>query len=57
MNGTVSITGMGILCAIGNEPLRQKAAEQNRQLIMTRAEKSVVSATLAAFYRQLSNSR
>ena len=46
-----------ILCAIGNEPLRQKAAEQNRQLIMTRAEKSVVSATLAAFYRQLSNSR
>ena len=42
-----------ILCAIGNEPLRQKAAEENRQLIMTRAEKSVISAKLAAFYRQL----
>ena len=43
-----------ILCAMGNEPLRRKAAEQNRQLILTRAEKSVVSASLAAFYRQLS---
>ena len=42
-----------ILCAIGNEPLRMAAAEQNRQLILTRAEKSVVSASLAAFYRQL----
>jgi len=42
-----------ILCAIGNEQLRQKAAEENRQLIMTRAEKSVVSASIAAFYRQL----
>ena len=42
-----------ILCAIGNETLRQQAAEQNRQLILTRAEKSVVSANLAAFYRQL----
>lgn len=43
-----------ILCAMGNEALRRKAAEQNRQLILTRAEKSVVSASLAAFYRQLS---
>ena len=43
-----------ILCAMGNEPLRRRAAEQNRQLILTRAEKSVVSASLAAFYRQLS---
>ena len=42
-----------ILCAIGNQPLREQAAEINRQLIMTRAEKSVVSASLAAFYRQL----
>ena len=42
-----------ILCAIGNEPLRRQAAEINRQLILTRAEKSVVSAALAAFYRQL----
>ncbi len=42
-----------ILCAIGNESLRQQAAEETRQLIMTRAEKSVISAKLAAFYRQL----
>ena len=42
-----------ILCAIGNESLREQAAEKNRQLILTRAEKSVVSASLAAFYRQL----
>ena len=42
-----------VLCAIGNESLRSQAAEINRQLIMTRAEKSVVSASLAAFYRQL----
>ncbi|MBQ6343043.1 MAG: glycosyltransferase [Anaerolineaceae bacterium] len=42
-----------ILCSIGNESLRQQAAEENRQLIMTRAEKSVISAKLAAFYRQL----
>ena len=42
-----------ILCAIANEPLRRKAADINRDLIMTRAEKSVVSAEIAAFYRQL----
>ena len=42
-----------ILCAIGNESLREQAAEKNRELILTRAEKSVVSASLAAFYRQL----
>lgn len=42
-----------ILCAIGNEAFRQKAADQNRYLIKTRAEKSIVSAKIAAFYRQL----
>ena len=42
-----------VICAIGNEQLRIQAAEQNRRLIMTRAEKSVVSASLAAFYRRL----
>ena len=42
-----------ILCAIGNESIREQAAEKNRELILTRAEKSVVSASLAAFYRQL----
>ena len=46
-----------ILCAIGNPELRGKAAETNRELIKTRAEKSVVSAELAAFYRQLISSR
>lgn len=46
-----------ILCAIGNPGLRGKAAETNRELIMKRAEKSVVSAELAAFYRQLISSR
>lgn len=42
-----------ILCAMGNAHLRRQAADMNRQLILTRAEKSVVSASLAAFYRQL----
>ena len=42
-----------VICAIGNDRLRMQAAEQNRRLIMTRAEKSVVSASLAAFYRRL----
>ncbi len=42
-----------VICAIGNEQLRMQAAEQNRELIMARAEKSVVSASLAAFYRRL----
>jgi len=43
-----------ILCAIETPALRQKAEEINRDLILTRAEKSVVSAAAAAFYRQLS---
>ena len=42
-----------ILCAIGNEELRRQAAEENRMLILRRAEKSVVSTSIAAFYRQL----
>ena len=42
-----------ILCAMGNHALREQAAEENRQLILTRAEKSVVSASLSSFYRQL----
>ncbi len=46
-----------IICAIMNERLRVQAAEQNRQLILARAEKSVVSASLAAFYRQLVTGR
>ena len=46
-----------VICAIGNERLRIQAAEQNRQLILDRAEKSVVSASLAAFYRQLASLR
>ena len=46
-----------ILCAMENGPLRANAAEINRRLILTRAEKSVVSASLAAFYRQLISAR
>lgn len=46
-----------ILCAIGSPALREQAAEMNRGLIMTRAEKSVISASMAAFYRQLISSR
>ncbi len=46
-----------VICAIGNEKLRAQAAEQNRQLIIERAEKAVVSASLAAFYRQLVTAR
>ena len=42
-----------ILCAIENEPLRRRAADINRQIIKQRAEKSVISASIAAFYRQL----
>ena len=45
MADTIGITGLGILCAIGNPTLREQAAEINRQLIMTRAEKSVVGMT------------
>lgn len=46
-----------ILCAIGNPSLREQAAEENRQIILTRAEKSVVSASLASFYRRLADKR
>ncbi len=42
-----------ILCAMENSSLREQAAEKNRRIIRERAEKSVISASLAAFYRQL----
>ena len=43
-----------ILCAVSNPHLRAAAADSNRSIIQHRAEKSVVSAAVAAFYRQLS---
>ena len=42
-----------ILCAVSNPHLRAAAADSNRSIIQHRAEKSVVSAAVAAFYRQL----
>lgn len=42
-----------ILCAVSNPKLRADAADANRALIEKRAEKSIVAAAVAAFYRRL----